>query len=179
MTGLKASLDKSFKTAVPTVYQPAAPAWSSKMAAPAPAIARVSIAVGWNAIQAVQAAEVKTGSSTALSMHFANQVQALGTATRPQTSLTITSFPYSYSFSKSQAGARDGIELTVYYNGQVINSFTQASGGNSGISYSGDNAPNMAGTQGEIFIYDSSYIGTYVFNCNGSSSTQLTIRVTA
>jgi hypothetical protein len=144
----------------------------------APATARVHIAVGWNAMQAVQSAEVKAGSSTALSMHLANQVQAIGTATIPQASLTITSFPDSYSFSKSQAANQDGIELTVYYNGQVINSFTQASGG-SGISYSGDNAPNMAGTQGNIVIYRSSGIGTYVFNCNGSSSTQLTIHVTA
>jgi len=149
----------------------------SKMAAPA--IARVNITVGWNAMQAVQSAEVKAASSTALSTHLANQVQAVSTAQRPQASLTITSFPDSYSFSKSQAGAQDGIELTVYYNEQVISSFTQASGGYAGISFSGDNAPNMAGTQGKIVIYYSSYIGTYVFNCNGSSSTQLTIHVTA
>ena len=177
MTGLKASLDKSFRTAVPTVYQPSAPGQLSKIAAPA--IARVHIAVGWNAMQAVQTPEVKTGSSTALSMHLANQVRAMSTGLIPQASLTITSFPYSYSFSKSQAGAQDGIELTVYYNEQVINSFTQVSGGSGQLSYSGDNASNMAGTQGKMIIYKSSDIGTYVFNCNGSSSTQLTIHVTA
>lgn len=174
MTGLKASLDKSFRTAVPTVSRPLQ---LSKMAAPA--IARVNIAVGWNAMQAVQSAEVKAGSSTALSMHLANQVRAMSTGLIPQASLTITSFPYSYSFSKSQAANQDGIELTVYYNGQVINSFTQASGGSGQLSYSGDNASNMAGTQGKMIIYKSSDIGTYVFNCNGSSSTQLTIHVTA
>jgi len=174
MTGLKASLDKSFRTAVPTVSQPLQ---LSKMAAPA--IARVNIAVGWNAMQAVQSAEVKAGSSTALSMHLANQVRAMITALIPQASLTITSFPYSYSFSKSQAANQDGIELTVYYNGQVINSFTQASGGSGQLSYSGDNGPSTAGTQGKMIIYKSSDIGTYVFNCNGSSSTQLTIHVTA
>jgi len=174
MTGLKASLDKSFRTAVPTVSQPLQ---LSKMAAPA--IARVNIAVGWNAMQAVQSAEVKAGSSTALSMHLANQVQAMGTATRPQASLTITSFPYSYTFNLSQSGNQDGVILNVYYNGQLINSFTQASGHALGLSYSGDNEPNMAGTQGQIVIYSTSQIGTYVFNCNGSSSTQLTIHVTS
>jgi len=173
MTGLKASLDKSFRTAVPIVSQPLR---SSKAAPPTP---RVHLAVGWNAMQAVQTPEIKAGSSTALSTHLANQVQAVGTTTRPQASLTITSFPDSYTFSKSQAGAQDGIELTVYYNQQLIDSFTQASGGYAAISYSGDNAPNMAGTQGKIVIYYASYIGTYVFNCNGSSSTQLTIHVTA
>jgi hypothetical protein len=173
ITGLKVSLENSFRTVAPTVYRPLQ---LSKAALPTP---RVPLAVGWNAMRAVQTPEVKAGNSTALSTHLANQVQAMGTATRPQASLTITSFPYSYSFSKSQAGGQDGILLTVYYNGQLINSFTQASGDAGGLSYSGDNAPNMAGTQGQIVIYNASQIGTYVFNCNGSSSTQLTIHVTA
>jgi len=182
MTGLKASLDKSFRTAVPIVHQPSAAGWLSKMAAPA--TAHVHPAVGWNAMQAVQTPEIKAASLTALSVHFANQVQAVVGPTpsptpRPQASLLITSFPDSYSFSKSQAGAQEGIELTVYSNGQLINSFTLASGEYAGISYSGDNAPNMAGTQGKIVIYYASQIGTYVLNCNGSSSAQLTIKVTA
>jgi hypothetical protein len=130
-------------------------------------------------MQAVQAPEVKAGSSTALSTRLANQVHAMGIAERPQASLTITSFPYSYTFNKSQSGNQGGVILNVYYNGQLINSFTQASGDAGGLSYSGDNAPNMAGTQGQIVIYNASQIGTYVFNCNGSSSTQLTIHVTS
>jgi len=78
MTGLKASLDKSFRTAVPTT----APVYVGRTAVPlskmaAPAIARVHLAVGWNAMQAVQSAEVKAGSSTALSTRLANQVQAV------------------------------------------------------------------------------------------------------
>lgn len=172
MTGLKASLDKSFRTVRPTVYRASVPGVQQIYPITIPP------AVGWNAMQAVQAPEVKAGSSTALGTRFANQVQAMGTATRPQASLTITSFPYSYTFNKSQAGNQDGVILNVYYNGQLINSFTQASG-DGGLSYSGDNAPNMEGTQGQIVIYNASQIGTYVFNCNGSSSTQLTIHVTS
>ena len=162
MTGLKASLDKSFRTVRPTGYRASVPGVRQIYPVMPP------LAVGWKAMQAVQAPEVKAGSSTALSTRLANQVHAMGTATIPQASLTITSFPYSYTFNKSQAGNQDGVILTVYYNGQLINSFTQASGAGE-ISY----------TQGQIIIYNSSQIGTYVFNCNGSSSTQLTIHVTS
>jgi len=178
MTGLKASLDKSFRTAVPTVYQPSAPGRLSKMAAPA--TARVHIAVGWNAMQAVQSAEVKTATSTALSTHLANQVQAVSTATITQASITITSFPYSYSYSQGLTNANDH-EFTVYYNEQLINSFTLASSPSvvySPPSYSGDNSSITAGTQGKIIFYGATTIGTYIFNCNGSSSTQLTINKT-
>jgi len=178
MTGLKASLDKSFRTAVPTVYQPSAPGRLSKMAAPA--TARVNIAVGWNAMQAVQSAEVKAASSTALSTHLANQVQAVSTATITQASITITSFPYSYSYSQGLTNTNDH-EFTVYYNEQLINSFTLASSPSvvySSPSYSGDNSSIMAGTQGKIIFYGATTIGTYIFNCNGSSSTQLTINKT-
>lgn len=111
MTGLKASLDKSFRTAVPTVYQPSAPGRLSKMAAPA--TARVHIAVGWNAMQAVQSAEVKTASSTALSTHLANQVQARGAsqAEQPVTEdnttyyLSSSSQTVNVSASQSQLGS--------------------------------------------------------------------------
>ena len=84
------------------------------------------------------------------------------------------SFPYSYSYSKSNGG----VVLYFSYNGQLINSFTKVSGGPN-IEYSGDGDPNQSGTQGLVQIGSGTNIGTYVFNCNGSSSTQLTIKVTA
>jgi len=104
MTGLKASLDKSFITAVPTVSQPLV---LSKMAAPA--IARVHIAVGWNAMQAVQSAEVKAASSTALSTHLANQVQAQGASqveqpvTEDNTTYYLSSSSQTVNVSASQS----------------------------------------------------------------------------
>ena len=136
----------------------------------APAIARVHIAVGWNAMQAVQTLEVKAGALTALSTRLANQAEG---GVPAYAAVTITSFPYSYSYNKSNGA----ILLQFSYNGQVINYFTQVSGGPN-IEYSGDGASNMAGTQGEIQIGSGTNVGTYVFNCNGSSSTQLTITVT-
>ena len=171
MTGLKASLDKSFRTAVPTVYPPSVPGRLSKMAAPA--TARVHIAVGWNAMQAVQTLEAKAGTATALSTRLANKAQGTVPA---YAAVTITSFPYSYSYNKSNGA----ILLQFFYNGQVIDSFTKVSGGPN-IEYSGDGASNMAGTQGEMQIGSATNVGAYVFNCNGVSgggSTQLTITVT-
>ena len=94
--------------------------------------------------------------------------------TLPTTDVTIPSFPYSYSYSKSNGG----VVLYFSYNGQLINSFTKVSGGPN-IEYSGDGDPNQSGTQGLVRIGSGTNIGTYVFNCNGSSSTQLTIKVTA
>ena len=143
MTGLKASLDKSFRTAVPTIYQPLR---LSKMAAPA--IARVNIAVGWNAMQAVQSAEVKAGSSTALSMHFANQVQARGASQVEQPVqtnyttyyLSSSSQTVNVSASQSQLGSSNPVYAWFFdmpsgdaWDNQIYN-FTGPSTATSGTS---------------------------------------------
>jgi len=113
MTSLKASLDKSFKNggAVPIVAQPVA-AVSPAISVNAP-IARVHIAVGWNAIKAVQGAEVKTGLATRFGVHLANQVQARGAsqAEQPVTEdnttyyLSSSSQTVNVSASQSQLGS--------------------------------------------------------------------------
>ncbi|MEI8367290.1 MAG: leucine-rich repeat domain-containing protein [Planctomycetia bacterium] len=97
--------------------------------------------------------------------------------TPPTTDVTIPFFPYSYSYSKSNLPL-GGVDLYFSYNSQLINSFTKVSGGPN-IAYSGDGTPAQSGTQGLVYIGSYTNIGTYVFNCNGSSSTQLTIKVTA
>ena len=133
MTGLKASLDKSFRTAVPTVYQPLR---LSKMAAPA--TARVHIAVGWNAMQAVQSAEVSTALATRLGVRFANQSQAQSASPVPVlTNVYLNQTSQTVNSSASQAQLSYGDEWFFEmqsrdtWNNQIYN-FTGPSTATSG-----------------------------------------------
>jgi hypothetical protein len=111
MTGLKASLDKTFRTAAPTVYQPLR---LSKAAPPTP---RVHLAVGWNAMQAVQATELRTALATRLGVSFANQVQAQGASQAEQPVqanyttyyLSSSSQTVNVSASQSQLGSSNPV----------------------------------------------------------------------
>ena len=133
MTGLKASLDKSFRTAVPTVYQPLR---LSKMAAPA--TARVHIAVGWNAMQAVQSAEVSTAIATRLGVRFADQSQAQSASPVPVlTNVYLNQTSQTVNSSASQAQLSYGDEWFFEmqsrdtWNNQIYN-FTGPSTATSG-----------------------------------------------
>ena len=102
MTGLKASLDKSFRTVRPTGYRASVPGVRQIYPVMPP------LAVGLNAMQAVQAPEVKAGSSTALSTRLANQVHARGaaggaTVTEDNTTIYLSSSSQTVSVSASQS----------------------------------------------------------------------------
>jgi len=103
MTGLKASLDKSFKTVRPTVYRASVPGVRQINPVMPP------LAVGWNAMQAVQAPEVKAALASRLSVTLANQVAARAaatggaTVTEDNTTIYLSSSSQTVSVSASQS----------------------------------------------------------------------------
>jgi|GEM_PF-2257254 len=142
MTGLKASLDKSFRTVVPTVYQPL------RLSKAAPPTARVHLAVGWNAMQAVQAPEVRMALATRFGVHFANQVQARGASQAEQPVqanyttyyLSSSSQTVNVSASQSQLGSSNPVYAWFFdmpsgdaWDNQIYN-FTGPSTATSGTS---------------------------------------------
>jgi len=172
MTGLKASLDKSFKTAVPTVYQPLR---LSKMAAPA--TARVHIAVGWNAMQAVQSAEVSTALATRLGVRFANQSQAQSASPVPvltNVHLNPTSQTVNYSASQAQLSYGDDWSFQMpsrdVWNNQIFN-FTGPSTATSGtdrlvVVLTIPQGPVVAG-------FSTTPTGTYSFQFTNSTTSAI------
>jgi len=96
---------------VPTVYQPL------RLSKAAPPTLRVHLAVGWNAMQAVQAPEVRMALATRFGVHFANQVQARGASQVEQPVqanyttyyLSSSSQTVNVSASQSQLGSSNPV----------------------------------------------------------------------
>jgi len=90
---------------------------SSALSSAKSTTASVPLAVGWNAIKAVQGAEVKTGLATRFGVHLANQVQARGAAQAEQPVqanyttyyLSSSSQTVNVSASQSQLGSSNPV----------------------------------------------------------------------
>ena len=121
---------------------------SSALSSAKSTTASVPLAVGWNAIKAVQGAEVKTGLATRFGVHLANQVQARGASQVEQPVqenyttyyLSSSSQTVNVSASQSQLGSSNPVYAWFFdmpsgdvWDNQIYN-FTGPSTATSGTS---------------------------------------------